>query len=172
MRRTPHPSNMTSSWRDDLIPIIGSYNGEDVFPLTNVILPAWLLLFFAPKWKYTHTIAWVPIFLNAALYLISLVSIIQNNRFNGSFNSLDGIVQLFSDPNVVFVGWIHYLSFDLFVARAISLDALQHRTSYIQYVVLITPCLFLCLMAGPVGLLLYALVKLFVLQSKTKEKEA
>jgi Domain of unknown function (DUF4281) len=172
VRSTSHPSNMSSSWRDDLIPIIGSYNAEGVFPLTNVILPAWLLLFFAPKWKYTHTIAWVPIFLNAAMYLITLVSIIQGNRFNGSFNSLDGIVELFSDPNVVFVGWIHYLSFDLFVARAISLDALQHTISYVQYVVLIAPCLFLCLMAGPVGLLLYALVKVIFLRPKTKEKDA
>lgn len=151
---------------------MGSYNGEEIFPLTNVILPAWLLLFFAPKWKYTHMIVWVPIFLNAVLYLISMVSVIHANRFNGSFNSLEGIVQLFADPNVVFAGWIHYLCFDLFVARAISLDALQHTTSYVQYVLLIAPCLFLCLMAGPIGLLLYALVKTILLQTKTKEKEA
>ena len=163
---------MNSYWRDELIPIVGSYNGEDLFPLTNVMLPAWLLLFFAPKWKYTHSIAWVPILLSALLYLISLISVTLAGRFDGSFDSLVGVVQLFRDPNVIFVGWIHYLCFDLFVARAISLDALQHTSSYVQYVLLITPCLFLCLMYGPVGLLLYALIKTIILPAKTKGKEA
>ena len=164
---------MLSSWRNELIPIVGSYNGEEIFPLTNIILPAWLLLFFAPNWKYTHMIAWVPILLNAALYLVTMINIIQSGRFTGSFDTLEGIVQLFTDPNAVFVGWIHYLSFDLFVGRAISLDAIQHTTSYLQYVLLVTPCLFFCLMLGPIGLLLYALVKTVWLRrvnDETKEK--
>lgn len=161
---------MSSPWRDDLIPLLGPYNGEQLFPLTNVVLPAWLLLCFAPNWKYTHMIAWIPIFIHAILYLVSIIAILQQDS-SGSFTSLEGIVQLFSDPNTVFIGWIHYVSFDLFVARAISLDAIQHTSSYLQYVILMGPCLFLCLMAGPVGLVLYAILKM-IFFNKTKEKES
>ena len=161
---------MSSPWRDDLIPLLGPYNGEQLFPLTNVVLPAWLLLWFAPNWKYTHMIAWIPIFIHAILYLVSIIAILQQDS-SGSFTSLEGIVQLFSDPNTVFIGWIHYVSFDLFVARAISLDAIQHTSSYLQYVILMGPCLFLCLMAGPVGLVLYAILKM-IFFNKTKEKES
>ena len=115
-------------------------------------------------------IAWIPIFIHAILYLVSIIAILQQDS-SGSFTSLEGIVQLFSDPNTVFIGWIHYVSFDLFVARAISLDAIQHTSSYLQYVILMGPCLFLCLMAGPVGLVFYAILKM-IFFNKTKEKES
>jgi hypothetical protein len=98
--------------------------------------------------------------------------VMKSGRTSGSFDSLEGIAKLFSNPNTIFVGWIHYLSFDLFVARAISLDALPYTTSYLQYILLVGPCLFFCLMAGPVGLLLYAIVKISVFKGMIKEKDS
>jgi Domain of unknown function (DUF4281) len=150
------PSPWTLQWRGDL-----SLDKRDHPCLFTLVV-----------WKYTHVIAWIPIFINAILYLISLIMLVQSGRTSGSFDSLEGIVTLFSDPNTVFVGLIHYLSFDLFVARAISLDAIQHATSSLQYILLVGPCLFFCLMAGPVRLLLYAIVKISVFQGMTKEKES
>jgi Domain of unknown function (DUF4281) len=162
---------MGPSWRTELIPIFGEYNAEDIFPITNIILPAWILLIFAPKWSYTEIIVWIPIILNALLYVISVLTILSTGGNDGRFDSLEGIVQLFRDPNAIFAGWLHYLSFDLFVGRSISLDALEHKPSYFQYVALIGPCLFLCLMFGPSSLLLYASIKFLVLKKKDKEKE-
>lgn len=106
------------------------------------------------------------------LYLISFIMIIQSGRTSGSFDSLEGIVKLVSNPNAVFVDWIHYLSLDIFVARAISLDAVRYTRSYLQYILLIGPCLFFCLLAGSVWLLLYAIEKNSVFKGMTKENDS
>ena len=53
------------------------------------------------------------------------------------------------------LGWIHYLAFDLMVGRWIVKDSIDEHISH----VLVVPCLILTLMAGPVGWLLYCLVR-------------
>jgi hypothetical protein len=65
-------------------------------------------------------------------------------------------MKLLSQPHAALAGWIHYLAFDLFVGAWESRDAQRLGISPI----LVAPCLFLTLMAGPVGLLLYAILRL------------
>ena len=67
------------------------------------------------------------------------------------FATLDGVAALFSQRGALLAGWIHYLAFDLFVGSWEVEDAARHGLGHW----LILPCLFLTLMAGPVGLLLY-----------------
>ena len=70
------------------------------------------------------------------------------------FGSLDGVAALFSQRGALLAGWVHYLAFDLFVGSWEVEDA--GRRGMPHWLVL--PCLFLTLMAGPVGLLLYLLL--------------
>jgi Domain of unknown function (DUF4281) len=71
------------------------------------------------------------------------------------FTTLAGVMALFDSPGGATIGWIHYLAFDLFVGIWIARNADRrgmHRV--VQF-----PVLFLTLMAGPIGLLLYLLLR-------------
>jgi hypothetical protein len=71
------------------------------------------------------------------------------------FTTLAGIMALFDSPGGATIGWIHYLAFDLFVGIWIARNADVHKISrWLQ-----APILFFTLMAGPIGLLLYLLLR-------------
>ena len=64
---------------------------------------------------------------------------------------------LFDSPGGATIGWIHYLAFDLFVGIWIARNAdAQQISRWLQI-----PILFITLMAGPFGLLLYLLLRQF-----------
>jgi Domain of unknown function (DUF4281) len=73
----------------------------------------------------------------------------------GSFSTLDGITTLFSKPGNVMLGWTHYLAFDLFIG---SWEAEDAPGSGVPHWLLI-PCLFATLMVGPIGLLIYFIIR-------------
>jgi uncharacterized membrane protein YraQ (UPF0718 family) len=63
---------------------------------------------------------------------------------------------LFQSPTAVLGGWIHYLVFDLFIGAWIVRDA--KRLDINHWLTL--PMLLATLMVGPVGLMLYLLLRL------------
>jgi hypothetical protein len=73
------------------------------------------------------------------------------------FSSLYGVMIGFSAPHIVLAGWIHYLIFGLFVGAWETRDAQRRGIPHLMVV----PCLIATLMIGPVGLLLYVLVRFF-----------
>ncbi len=92
----------------------------------------------------------------SVLYAILLLQGIGSLDFS-SFGSLEGVMQLFTEPSAVAMGWIHYLAFDLMVGWFIVNDAQKHGIN--RYLTI--PCLLLSFMLGPTGLLLYFLLRLF-----------
>ncbi len=72
-----------------------------------------------------------------------------------SFGSLDGVMGLFQNKTFVTAGWVHYLAFDLFTGVWIKKNSLKYGISHW----LIIPCLFFTFMLGPIGLLLYLLIR-------------
>jgi hypothetical protein len=60
--------------------------------------------------------------------------------------------QLFERPGLLAAGWLHYLAFDLFVGTWIARDVAQRGLPHWA----VLPCLALCFMFGPAGLLSYA----------------
>ncbi len=76
-------------------------------------------------------------------------------HLTGGFGSLPEVMSLFSDPRLVLAGWMHYLAFDLLVGTLIVRDGIRERVPHLAVV----PCLAACFMAGPVGWLLYLLVR-------------
>ena len=70
--------------------------------------------------------------------------------------SLGGLARAFSNPHVMLIGWIHYLCFDLWVGAWETEEAPRGGVPH----ALLLPCLALTFLAGPVGLLLFGLVRL------------
>ena len=77
------------------------------------------------------------------------------------FGSLESVKVLFTVDNAVLAGWVHYLAFDLLVGMWI-LD--QNKELKINHL-LIVPCLLGTFMFGPVGFLLFLLIKSLVVKT-------
>jgi hypothetical protein len=129
---------------------------ETVFKLAGyVVLPGWLLLVFAPRWRVTRRLtelAILPLLLSA-LYLALVV--LYFRQADGGFGSLAQVSQLFAHPWVLLAGWVHYLAFDLFIGGWEVADAGRRGIRHL----LVVPCLFLTFLFGPVGLLLYFILR-------------
>ncbi len=135
---------------------------ETLYSLINLgVLPAWLLLWFMPKaqitQKFVHS-GFYPV-VYGTFYTVFLVQALffGAGSEEGNMTSLAGVMALFDHPNGVLIGWTHYLVFDLFVGAWIGRDALKRDMVWYQVI----PCQFFALMFGPVGLLMYMLVRKF-----------
>lgn len=132
---------------------------ETIFGLVNAaVLPAWALLVLAPRWRWTQPLAvWVTIPLLAAVYvaLVAYALVTGGGAQDVDFTTLEGVAAIFSHPLGVVAGWTHYLAFDLFVGAWVERDARRRGVPRWQVV----PCLLLCFVAGPAGLLLYLVTR-------------
>lgn len=135
---------------------------EKLFSLCSMlVLPGWLLLIFVPRWKWSARIiagVIIPLLL-AAVYLYLIATHFRGSE--GNFNSLDGVLKLFQNPYNLLAGWIHYLAFDLFIGSWEVRDAQRLGIHHL----LVIPCLVLTFLFGPVGLLLY-----FILRGAVKRR--
>lgn len=119
---------------------------------TKIAVAGWLLLAFLPRKSRLVSGAIIPLLLSLAYACLLALNI---TRMQGDFSTLEGVMRLFTDRWMVLIGWIHYLAFDLFIGAWETRDAQERGLS--RWLVL--PCLFLTLMFGPVGLLLYFLAR-------------
>lgn len=129
----------------------------EVFSLANMIaMPMWILLIFLPKWKVTRFLInfkLIPIALSI-IYAIYIVISIQSGG-GMDFGSLSSVMALFTAENAVLAGWVHYLAFDLLVGMWM---VNQNKELGIHPVIL-APCLFATFMLGPIGFLLFFIIK-------------
>jgi hypothetical protein len=140
-----------------------------IFRLSNVlVLPYWGLVILLPRWRWTARImrspfvSGAPAVLYAALVLPGLGQIWPAV----SRPTLTGIAALLGSPAGATIAWVHFLAFDLFVGRWIYLDSQERRIS----AWLMAPVLFLTLMLGPAGFLLYLAVRSAVAMSPAPAK--
>jgi hypothetical protein len=126
-------------------------SAETLFSIANLLAVAgWLLLIALPK-NRTATMAagtGIPLLL-AAVYLTVLA--VNWGGARGSFSTLHGVAELFSNPWLLLAGWVHYLAFDLFVGTWETRDAMAHGVPRW----LLVPCLLMTFLFGPVGFLAY-----------------
>ena len=129
---------------------------EQIFSIANTVaIIGWILLAVAPRWKFTDKIVLsgaLPILLSIA-YLVLIV--IFFGQGEGDFGTLSGVMKLFTNEWTVVAAWIHYLAFDLFVGIWEVKDSQKRGISH-WFVV---PCLFFTLMLGPIGFLLYSILR-------------
>jgi Domain of unknown function (DUF4281) len=127
---------------------------ERIFQLVNAsVLPFWLLMLIAPRWKITRKLMEnnaIFIALGGA-YTAMLATGVATNPSGMKavmMPNLTGLTKLFSQREGTLTGWTHFLAFDLFVGRWIYLDSLEKgkpaRLSILG-----------SFLAGPLGLLFY-----------------
>ena len=129
---------------------------ETIFSAANgFALLGWLLLALAPRWRFTQRVvlSGAASLLLAALYLGLLIVYFGDSE--GGFGSLAAVGKMLSQPPMVLLGWVHYLAFDLFIGAWELRDA---RARGVPHLALL-PCLGLTFMLGPVGLLLYFVLR-------------
>ena len=129
----------------------------DVFSIANTMaMPMWLLLMVLPKWKVTRFLIdykVIPLLLSL-FYVYYMFSHVQSGG-GLDFGSLSSVMSLFTMEFAVMAGWVHYLAFDLLVGMWMIN---QNRELGIHQL-LMAPILFATFMLGPVGFLLFMIVR-------------
>ena len=127
------------------------------------VLPLWFILIFFPQsqlCKYFVTSIF-PIFILSGSYIFMLYkSYLNSYDFIGNFNlyfGINNLSDLFSDNSYLMIFWIHFISINLFTGGWIVRDSQKFS---INKILLILPLLVTYLI-GPLGLLIYWLIRIF-----------
>ena len=114
-----------------------------------------VLLLISPFWSsFDKFLIGIVITLFTIVYAWLILQVFRPEDFE-KYSSLDGVMELFTDKTAVTAGWVHYLAFDLLTGIWIKKNAQKYG---IHHLILI-PCLLLTFMLGPIGLLLYLLIR-------------
>ena len=129
---------------------------QAIFTICNTIaIAGWLVLMFLPFWfdsdKY---IMGIVIALFCVVYTWLIFSSFPLSNIS-KFATLDGVKSLFLQDETVVAGWVHYLAFDLLTGIFIRRNSIKHGISPW----IIFPILLITFTLGPIGLLLYLIVR-------------
>lgn len=132
---------------------------DTLFAIANALaLFSWIYLIIAPFQPNTNKVLiGISVALLAVAYAVLVFQVLQPADFQ-KFQTLEGITSMLATPGASLVGWLHYLAFDLMVGLFIAHNAALHGIRH----ALIVPCLLLTFMLGPVGLLLYFIIRLAI----------
>jgi hypothetical protein len=131
---------------------------DTIFSVSSfLVMPFWFLMIFLPTWKWTKRIIASP-WISASAALLYAVLVLPGvlQILPAVMNpNLGGIQSLLGTPAGATIAWVHFLAFDLFVGRWVYLDSREKQLSFF----LVSPLLFLVLMLGPLGFLLYLILR-------------
>lgn len=140
---------------------------DTIFSLTNFIaVVGWALLLFLPRGPKVMALV---LYLGVGLLCLAYVSMIVGMHAGWidaarpagtpppdfTNYTVDGLQNLFVSDGGLVLGWTHYLAFDLFVGQWIAKDA--DNKGFNRFVQ--APILLMTFLAGPVGLLIWLLVR-------------
>ena len=127
------------------------------------VLPFWLILIFFPTsnlCRYFVTSIF-PIFILSGTYIFLLYkSYLNSYDFNSNFSlymGIDDTTDLFSNKNFLMMFWIHFISINLFTGGWIVKDSQK----FVINKFLISIPLIITYLIGPLGLLVYWLIRIF-----------
>ena len=151
---------------------------EMIYQVTNIgVIPLWLLIVFVPKSKITQVLVnnlFIPFIMAFTYIYLALEQIFPSDvlsydlkkdpmDFLNNFQlylGLDRLILLMDNTLFVLIFWIHFLSISLFLGVWIANDAIKLNIhKYIVFVPLI-----LTYFSGPVGLFLYLILRLLIVQ--------
>jgi hypothetical protein len=142
-----------------------------VFQLSSLlVMPFWALMIFAPRWTWTKRIIASPwIIVGAALLYTALIApqLLEVAPLLAN-PSLENIAPLLGSEAGATVAWVHFLAFDLFVARWAYLESRERDLNP----VLTSVTLALILMFGPLGWLSFMAARAFATKTAPKALEA
>lgn len=131
---------------------------EAIFSLSGLlVMPFWALMIFLPHWRWTLRLVRSPLVVLPPALLYAALALPRLTEVFPAVSSptLAGIAALLGTPAGATIAWAHFLAFDLFVGRWIYLDGRERGISAL----LMAPMLFLTLMLGPLGFLLYVVLR-------------
>ena len=141
--------------RDNMVELI-----EVLFWFSSLyILPFWVMMWFAPYHERTAALMkneWIYLAPLAVAYTIAVLpNIIDIFILLGSdMPSPAIVVDMFSERDVILIGWLHYLAFDLFVGRwTWKRLVATEQPIYVSF-----PVLLFSMMVAPLGALLGLIV--------------
>lgn len=114
----------------------------------------WLMLLVSP-WTpvWSDRIAGLVIPCLLAVGYLGVIVLLPSA--GGGFGSFAEVTELFSNPQVLMAGWIHFLAFDLVVGAWICRRARDENIRFWA----VLPCLPVTFLVGPAGFLLFSLVR-------------
>eukprot|EP00903_Cladosiphon_okamuranus_P021795 g20041.t1 len=131
-----------------------------IFCSNGVFIP-WLALMIAPKWKWTSPMTMVAVLISCVVYTYYFGAHLLNSKdvlgTYAEMGTLDGVAKLFSDSGILLPAWVHYLAFDLMVGHYLVQKNIADANGLSKLAM--APCLFFNCMAGPVGVLLYVILR-------------
>jgi hypothetical protein len=127
-----------------------------LFNIAGLAIVGWGLMIFLPKLTLTRWLASTAAFpvALAVLYVVGVVPLFlaAGPGIMRDFGSPDGVIGLLAQPDAALIVWIHILVFDHLVGIIIYRDNMRERVVALP---LQSVILFLALMFGPAGFLLY-----------------
>jgi len=119
------------------------------------IIPLWSLMWFLPKHEITSRvmndirICILPLLIPYAILVIPNILDIFIT-LGSEMPTPDLVIEFFQDDDVILIGWLHFLAFDILAGRYIWKRMIDlDRPIYLS-----TPILILSMMVAPLGFLL------------------
>ena len=137
---------------------------ENIYLWTNFgILPFWLMLIFIPNSKFTQFFVnsvIVPLILSVMYVYIIYQAFLMDEPIIDIFKiylTLENLYTIFATESFLLVFWLHFLALNLFLGSWIARDGVKYNMSR----GLISVPLILVYFTGPLGLVLYWIVRVF-----------
>jgi hypothetical protein len=131
---------------------------QALFQISNIlVLPFWLLMVALPHWRWTQRIIGSPWIAapTALIYAILVLPSVTTLFPLLAQPTLAGVTALLGRPEAAAIAWAHFLTFDLLTGRWVYLDSRARKIS----AWLMAPVLLVIFLLGPLGFLLYLLVR-------------
>jgi len=147
-----------------LIQFVDYFTFNNIYLWTNFgLLPFWLMLIIIPNSKVTRIFinsVILPLILSTAYVYVIYQSVLLDEPIFDIFKlylSLDNLYTVFATESFLLVFWLHFLTLNLFLGSWVSRDGVKHNISRS----LIFFPLILIYFTGPLGLVLYWLIRIF-----------
>ena len=147
-----------------LIQFVDYLTFNNMYLWTNFgLLPFWLMLIIIPNSKVTQIFinsVILPLILSTAYVYVIYQSVLLDEPIFDIFKlylSLDNLYTVFATESFLLVFWLHFLTLNLFLGSWVSRDGIKHNISRS----LVFFPLILIYFTGPLGLVLYWVIRIF-----------
>ncbi len=130
---------------------------EQIFSVCSTLaMTGWVVLIFLSFWANRERYVFgVIVLMLSIVYAVLLLPNFNGETFK-SFGTLDGVSRLFMNKQMLLAGWVHYLAFDLLAGIYILRNAAANNINHW----ITTPAMIATFIAGPVGVLLYSVIRI------------
>ena len=137
---------------------------ENIYFWTNFgVLPFWFMMIFAPNQRITRIFInsiILPLILGSLYAYIAYQAILLEESLLDVIKlyiGLDNLYTIFAVESFLVIFWLHFVSLNLFLGSWICRDSVKHNISRS----LTSIPLILVYFSGPIGLVLYWMIRVF-----------